>query len=149
MNSNSYGYEAKPPIPARAAISPADELTKLRRTRDEIQRMWFSTQHELELTKRMRVEAEKYRQEMETRARSQLHMLTLQTRQTLKKELAELRCGLKEEIEKIIADILITAREGLETQRRFTDAARICAISPAFQEEVAQRAESAKEAINV
>lgn len=149
MNSNRHGYEAKPPIPARAAISPADELTKLRRTRDEIQRMWFSIQHELELAKRMRVEAEKYRQEMETKARSQLHMLTLQTRQAIKKELAELRCGLKEEIEKVIADILVTAREGLETQRRFTDAARICALSPAFQEEAVQKVESEEEAIGV
>ena len=150
MNNNKHGYVAIPPFQAPASTNPAEnELTKLRKARDEIQRMRFSIQHELELAKKTRIEAEKYRQEMETKARSQLQMLILQTRLTTKKELAEMRREIKEEIQKVIADILMTAREGLDTQRRFTDAARICALSPAFEEEIVQRTESEKEAIGV
>ena len=118
------------------------ELAKLRAAIAEIQRIRLSAQNELELVKKIRAGAEKYRQDMETKARSQAQMVILQARLAAKKEIAGVGRATKEEIQKVLADILITAQEGLEIQRRFTDAARICALSPASEEEARERSES-------
>jgi len=124
------------------------ELAKLRAAISEIQRIRLSAQNELELVKRIRAEAEKYRQDIETKARSQAHLIILKARLAAMKEIAGLGRATKEEIQRILADVLATAQDGLELQRRFTDAARICALSPEFQEEAEERSES-EEAVGV
>ena len=134
--------------PNRAEI----ELVKLRAAITEIQRLRLSAQHELELTKRIRAETEKYRQEIETKAQSQAYMLIIQARLATKKELAELKRGISQEIQELLADTRLirnTAQENLETQQRFTDAARICALSLSSKEDAGERSESEEEAIVV
>lgn len=118
------------------------ELAKLRAAISEIQRIRLSAQNELELVKRIRAEAEKYRQDIETKARSQAHLIILKARLAAMKEIAGLGRATKEEIQRVLADVLATAQDGLELQRRFTDAARICALSPASEEEARERSES-------
>ena len=138
------------------ALAPANyieaELAKLRMARAEVQRIRLSMQRELEMARQIRAKAERYQQETEAKARSQAQMLMLQARLATRKETAELNRKASEEIQKILADIRmirITAQEELEAQRKFTNAARIRALSQTIQEEPRQRLNNKKEAVCV
>ncbi len=132
-----------------ATYSP-DKQTRLMATFADVERIRYSAQRELELARKIRTEAERYQQETETRARSQAQLLILQTRLETKKEIAALKQKTSEEIQKMLADIRmirINAQEELEIQRRFTNAARIHALSLNLQEDVQQKTENTKEAV--
>ena len=109
-----------------------DELGKHRTAYAEIQQIRRSAQRELQMARQRRTEAERYAQETEMKARSQAQMLILQTRLATKKEITELQRKTEEEIQKLLVDIRmvrIMAQEELETQRKYTDASRINALS--------------------
>ncbi|MFC1902264.1 hypothetical protein ACFLX3_04990 [Chloroflexota bacterium] len=115
-----------------------DDLTKLRTAAAAVRQIRLSAQHELEMAKQMRAEAQRYQQETETKARSQAQQLILRTRLATQKEVEELISQASAEIQKVLADIRvirITAQEELAAQRKFTDAARICTLSLAVQKE--------------
>ena len=70
----------------------------------------------------------------------------------LEQEIAEFKQTCSEELEKVLADIRvirIAAREELQAQRKYTDAARIYALSLEFQEEDKQSLEHAKQTIEL
>jgi len=115
-----------------------DELAKLRAAAAAVQRIRFSAQHELEVVRQMRAEAQRYQQVMATKARSQAQQLLLHTRLTTQKEIEELISKASAEIQKVLAEIRvlrITAQEELAAQKKFTDAARICSLSLSIQKE--------------
>ncbi len=144
----AYGKTARFPAKDTVVTSHSGNgLTGLMATSDEIQRIRLSIHRELELAKHIRAEADKYRQETEARARSQAQMLILQARLTIKKEIEEMKRLTTEEIQQILADmrmIRITAQEELGAQRKFTDAARIRALSMAIQEPAEETGEEEK-----
>jgi hypothetical protein len=126
------------------ASSTQNERDRLRLAAAEIQKIRLSAQHELELAKKMRAEAQKYQQEMEAKARSQVQQLLLRTRLAtrqaiqqemealISKDVEELIHPAIAEIQKMLADIRairITAQEELEAQKLITDAARINSLS--------------------
>lgn len=130
-------------------VNNSNESAKLRTAIADIQSVRLSAWKELAQVKKIRAEAEKYRQDMETKARSQAHMVILQARTMAKKEIAKLEYEAREQIQKALSEVLLTAQESLETQQRFADAARICALSSAFQEESETSPESEEEAVGV
>lgn len=74
------------------------------------------------------MQAQRYLQETEIKARSEAQRLILQTRLAIRKEVQGLMHEATEEIQKILADIRvirITAQEELAAQKKFTDAARL------------------------
>ena len=110
-----------------------DETAKLRAVGDEVQKLRLGVQHELELARRIRDEAERYQRESGAKARSQSQLVILQARLATRKELAELKREVSEEIQKLLVDIRmlrIAAQEELEAQQKFTNAARLCALYP-------------------
>ena len=129
---------------ARASVNKnhlGDELTKLRVALAELQRMQTEVRRDLGIVRRIRVEAERFQQGIEAKAQSQAQMFLLQTRLTTQKEIAGLQSTYGEQMQKILADlrmIRITAQEELETQRKFTDATRIRALSFACQADTEQ-----------
>ena len=150
LPERSNGQTGK--LPAQAPVAAnfiEDELSRLRAARAEVQRIRLSAQRELGLAKQMRAEAERYQQETGTKARSQAQMLILQARLAIKKELVELRREINGETYKILDTIRTTANTYLDSERRFTDAARIRALSFAHQEESREIAEKEEEAISV
>ena len=136
------GKNGKPT--ARASVTNnhvSDELTKVRLALAELQRIQNEAKRELAMVKRIRVEAERCQQGIEAKARSQAQMFLLQTRLATQKEIAGLQSTYGEQMQKILADlrmIRITAQEELETQRKFTDATRIRALSFACQADTEQ-----------
>ena len=98
----------------------------------EVERVRHMVMRELDIARRIRAEAERYRLETETKARSQAQLIVLQARLSTQKEIAELKRKTTAEIQKVLADIRmvrITAQEELEMQRKFTNAARIKSLS--------------------
>ena len=157
-NSNPHFEGSRRLAPKLSARPPAatgyieDELTRLKAAGAAVQRIRLTAQRELELAKQMRVQAQRYQQETETRARSQAQLLILQARLATQKDIEELIRKASAEIQKLLADIRmirITAQEELETQRKFTGAARIRALSLAVQGETEERKENKKEAVKV
>ena len=115
-----------------------NEKARLQAYLADVQRIRLSAKRELELARKIRIEAEKYQQDTETKARSQAQLLILQARLATQKEIAELKQKTSEELQKVLAGIRmirITAQEELETQRKFTNAARIRALSLKLQKE--------------
>ncbi len=109
-----------------------EELAKLRASGAEVQRIRSSALHELDMARQLRAEAEKYRRETETKARSQAQMLILQARLAVRQEVAELRRKTGEEIQKVLVDIRImriTAQKELETLQKINTASKIQALS--------------------
>ncbi|MDD5126748.1 MAG: hypothetical protein PHR43_01415 [Dehalococcoidales bacterium] len=156
MNSK-INTTAKPALRVKSGMNPAIKAPKaaagtpdrMTVTISEVEHIRRSAQRELELARRIRLEAEKYQQETETHARSQAQLLILQARLETQKEIAALKQKASEEIQKVLADIRmvrITAQEELETQRKFTNAARIHALSLEFSD-MHSHAESKKEAV--
>jgi len=129
-----------------------DELAKLSAVSDEVQKLRLGVQRELELVKQIRAEAERYRLEIGAKARSQSQLLMLQARLATRKELAELKRGVTEEIQKLLVDIRmlrIASQEELEAQRKFTNAARICALSYALPAKTKGSFEDERETVGV
>ena len=133
-----------------------DGLEGLRAGEVAIQKMRLSAQRELALVKQLRAETERYRQETETKARSQAQLVILQARLATRKEIEVIRKA-RAEIQKVLADVRVTriaAQEELETLRKFTwrkftSAAQIRALSGELQAEDGQRPETEKEAVGV
>ncbi len=114
-----------------------NELTRVRRLR-------LSMQRELELAKQMRFEAEKYRLETETKARSEAQRLILENRLAIRKKISKLESETSEQLKKVFIDIRmirLAAQEELEAQRQFTNAAKISALSLALHDETKQTSE--------
>lgn len=129
-----------------------DKLAKQQTMIADIQRIRSTMQRELAIARQIRAEAERYRRETETKARSQAQTLILQARLATKKQIAALKRTIDEDIQKALADIRmirITAQEELGAQRKFTDAAKIRALSLAAQQEAGEMSESEEEAIGV
>jgi len=113
-----------------------DEYSSLREAASAVHQIRLSAQHELELARKMRADAQKYQQETETRARSEAQQLILRTRLATQREIEELIRKASEDIQKVLADIRvirITAQEELAAQRKFTDAAKLSAMSLAIK----------------
>ena len=131
---------------ASGSVNPGhteNDLVKLRAVTAEIQRIRLSARHELEMAKRMRADAQRYQQEIETKARSQAQQLLLHTRISTQKEIDGMIQKASTEIQKLLTDIRmirITAQEELAAQQKFTDAARINALSLELKDEVTKPA---------
>ena len=86
----------------------------------------------------MRMQAQRYLQETEIKARSEAQRLILHTRITIRKEIEDLVSQANEEVQKVLADIRvirITAQEELAAQKKFTDAARLRSFTLSLQKE--------------
>jgi hypothetical protein len=143
-NPTAPSHRIDAPVPLKRfsaagplAFSPMkDDLTSLREAASVVQRIRLSAQHELELTRKSRVDAVKYQQEMATKARSEAQQIVFHARLSTQREIQELIRKASEDIQKVLADIRmirITAQEELAAQRKFTDAARISSISLAIK----------------
>ena len=140
VQTKDPGRQIRKPL-APSSVAPGrsieGELVKLREVAAVVQEIRLSAQHELEMIRKMRAEAQRYRQETETKARSQAQQLILRTRLATQREVEELIRNASAEIQKVLADIRvirITAQEELGAQRKFTDAARLYSLSLALQE---------------
>ncbi len=129
----------KYPYPASSdAGLRKDELISLKEAAAAVHQIKLSAQRELELTRKMRDDAQRYQQETATRARSDAQQLILRTRLATQRETEELIRQASEEIQKVLADIRmirIMAQEELAAQRKFTDAARLRTMSLAIKDE--------------
>jgi hypothetical protein len=122
----------------RASSNIANEYTSLKAAAAAIQKIRISAQHELELARKMRAEAQMYQKATEMKARSEAQQLILRTRLSTQKEVEELIRKAGDEIQKVLADIRvirITAQEELAAQRKFTDAAKIATLSLSLDKE--------------
>ena len=84
------------------------------------------------------MQAQRYLQETEMKARSEAQRLILQTRLGIRKEIQELVNKANEEIQSVLADIRvirITAQEELAAQKKYTDAAKLRSFTLSLQEE--------------
>jgi len=105
--SASNGQENNP-----ASLYHKNELV---RARDEIQRIRLCIQRELKLAKKLRIDAEKYKKEVEARARSQASMLLLRARLATKKEIiTEFKHTANREIKEEIEQFKRTASEEMQ-----------------------------------
>ena len=115
-----------------ATRSVEDELARLKTAAVVVQKIRLSAQRELTLARQMRIEAQKYQQETETKARSEAQQLILKARLGTRKEIEDLIRKANSELQKVLSDmrvIRVTAQEELAAQKKFTDAARLCSLS--------------------
>ena len=125
--------------------SSQEEITRLRETRVEMQRLCLSAQRELEYLRQIRAVAERYQKETGVKARSQAHQIIFQARLTSQKEIkeiVELKRKTNDEIKQLLADFCTlrnAAMAVLEAQRKFVDAARIRSLSPELLEKTGGR----------
>ena len=145
-NNGNPTLRSRPDSPNRQAVKPPapvplttnrveDELTMLKAVRAKLQMILLSAHHELVRAKQIRAAAERYQQETETKARSQAQMLILQARLANRREIAELKRKSCDEIKTMMTDLRglrQAAMAELEAQQKFTDAARIKALSLGF-----------------
>ena len=140
-------------LPAQSSIARVeDSLAKVTAVAAEVQRIRLMAQRELELAKRLRTEAEQYWKATQAKAHSQAQMLILSARLSTKKEIEEIKRKSIAEVQNILDEmrmLRVTAVEELEAQRKFTDAARICALYLPFQEEVEKKEKSEEERVAV
>jgi vacuolar-type H+-ATPase subunit H len=102
------------------------------------QQLLISAQRELEIARKLRMQAQRYLQDTEMKARSEAQRLILSTRLTVRKEAQEMIRQANEEIQKVLADIRvirITAQEELAAQKKFTDAARLRSFTLSLQKD--------------
>lgn len=139
QNKDTAAQMRKPATAGLAAAGSAiDEFSNLKSVALAIQQIRLNAQRELEIAKKLRVDAQRYLQETEMKARSEAQQLILRTRLTTQKEAKELIRNAREEIQKVLADIRvirITAQEELAAQKKFTDAARLRSFTLALQQE--------------
>jgi len=134
-----------------AGSSFENELARLKEAGEATRQIRLNAEHELERAKHVRAEAERYRRETETTARSQAQQLILHARLQTKKEIEGLVREVNTEIQKALADIRvirITAQEELKAQRKFTDAAKICALSLSVQKKTEEPKTKQKVAVS-
>ena len=133
-------YPGRPvPLPARTS-GAGGTGNGARAARAEVEKQLAMVHRELEQVRRLRVETEQYQKTAIVRANKEAQMLILNTRQAMRREIAALRQKFSAEVEKLVADIealRVTAQHELTAQRKFTDAAKIRAISGSFPEEPA------------
>ncbi len=138
----------KTPPPYPVTSGPVgDELARLKAAAEAVHQIRLSAQHELELSRKMRAEAQRYQQETETQARSRAHQLILHTRLETQKEIEDLIRSAGAEIQKVLADIRairITAQEELATQQKFTNAAKLRSLALSLQQDTAEVEENSK-----
>jgi hypothetical protein len=150
---NNLKANAAPPSPhlsgrtaVKKSLLPApqygglrqDDLTSLKAAAATVHQIKISAQHELELARKIRSDAQRYQQETASRARSDAQQLILRTRLATQRETEELIRQASEEIQKVLADIRmirIMAQEELAAQRKFTDAARLRTMSLAIKDD--------------
>jgi len=135
--SNTGVQLKKMPVGVSSAISPIkDDFASLKKAALIVQQIRISAQQELEMTRKMRADAQRYQQETTTKARSEAQQLILRARLATQREIEELIRQAGEEIQKVLADIRvirITAQEELATQRKLTDAAKLNNLSLALK----------------
>ncbi len=132
----------------KAAPPPAstikDDFTNLQDAASKVQQLRLSAQKELEQSRIMRAEAQRYQQETATKARSEAQHFILRTRLATQREIEEMIRKASEEIQKMLADIRvirITAQEELAAQKKFNDAARLHFMSLSMKEEEHEKPE--------
>jgi hypothetical protein len=137
--SSFQGSLKKPAGPGPLAIgSMNDEFASLKEAAAAVQRIRLSAQRELEMARKLRADAQRYQQEVATKARSEAHQILLHTRLATQREIEEIIRKASQEMQKVLADmrmIRITAQEELAAQRKFTDAARLCSMSLSIKED--------------
>lgn len=142
---------APAPVRHAPAVFPTkDNSSSLKEVAATVARLKQSTQMELDQIRRMRAEAVRYQQETATKARSEAHQLVLHARLETQREIEEIVRQASDEIQKVLADIRvirITAQEELAAQRKFTDAAKLSAMSINFKEEMAKAARKKKQLV--
>jgi hypothetical protein len=139
------GNNIKRPGPARTPFRPLatphtmqDDFSDLKEAASMVQQLRLNAQRELEMARKIRSDAQRYQQQAENKARSEAQQLILRTRLATQRDIEELIRKASDEIQKILADIRvirISAQEELAAQRKFTDAAKLCSMSMAVQEE--------------
>jgi len=132
------GQVRKPFRPLAASHGMQDDFSGLKEAATMVQQLRLNAQHELEMARKIRSEAQRYQQQTETKARSEAQQLILRTRLATQRDIEELIRKASDEIQKILADIRvirISAQEELAAQRKFTDAAKLCSMSMAMQDE--------------
>jgi hypothetical protein len=138
--ANTGGQLKRMPVPVSSNIRPMkDDFASLKEAALIVQRIRMSAQQELEMTRKMRADAQRYQQETATRARSEAQQLILRARLATQREIEELIRQASEDIQKVLADIRvirITAQEELATQRKFTDAAKLSTMSLAIKKDM-------------
>jgi SepF-like predicted cell division protein (DUF552 family) len=137
---NAGGQVKRMAAPVSSAIGPMkDDFASLKEAAQAVQRIRLSAQQELEMTRKMRADAQRYQQETATKARSEAQQLVLKARLATQREIEELIRQASEEIQKVLADIRvirITAQEELAAQRKFTDAAKLSTMSLAIKKDM-------------
>ena len=137
---NTAGQVKRMAAPVSSAIGPMkDDFASLREAALAVKRIRVSAQQELEMTRKMRADAQRYQQETATKARSEAQQLILKARLASQREIEELIRQASDEIQKVLADIRvirITAQEELATQRKFTDAAKLSTMSMAIKKDM-------------
>ena len=137
---NTGGQVRKMAAPISSASSPIkDDFASLKEAALVVQRIRQNAQQELEMTRKMRADAQRYQMETATKARSEAQQLVLKARLATQREIEELIRQASEEIQKVLADIRvirITAQEELAAQRKFTDAAKLSTMSLAIKKDM-------------
>ena len=137
---NTQGQVRKMTVPVSSAIGlMKEDFASLKEAAQMVRRIRLSAQQELEITRKMRADAQRYQQETATKARSEAQQLILKARLSSQREIEELIRQASEEIQKVLADIRvirITAQEELATQRKFTDAAKLSTMSLAIKKDM-------------
>jgi len=140
-------YPNRPvPLPMRTS-GAGGARNGLRAAHVEVEKQLIMVHRELEHVRRLRVEAEQYQKATVAKANREAQMLILNTRQAMKREIAALRQRVSAEVEQLVADIQtlrIAAEHELTAQRKFTDAAKIRAISGSFPDEPVEETEVAE-----
>ncbi len=135
---------APPRNKAPAPVGLSNDFSDLKEAAAVVQRIRISVQNELQIARKLRVDAQRYQVETETRARSEAQQVILRARLSVQKQVEEMIRQASEEIQKLLADIRvirITAQEELAAQRKFTDAARLCTMSMAISHDAGQEPE--------
>jgi len=145
----------------RIRLFVQQELEQVKKVRAEAERYQRETQtkansqaQQLLLRTRLATqkEAEKFKQKFSEELQNERAEFKQKFSEELQNERAEFKQKFSEELEKVLADIRVirmTAHEELQAQRKYTDAARINALSFEFQEEDKQSLERAKQTIEL
>lgn len=116
-----------------------------------IKKIRMAAQRELEMAKQVRIEAQRYQQAIEAKARSQAQQLILKTRLAAREAIqAEIESHIQgdfeelvnkalSDVQKTLADIRairITAQEELATMKKLIDAAKIYSLGPLLPHDI-------------
>ena len=145
----------------RIRLFVQQELEQVKKVRTEAERYQRETQTKAnsqaqQLLLRTRLATQKEAEEIKRKTIEELQNEMADFKRKaddkLEREIAEFKQKFSEELEKVSADIRVirmTAHEELQAQRKYTDAARIHALSFESQEEDKQSLERAKQTIKL